>query len=265
MTDNRTTELREKLTERGVKYEVTFFETFTDTEWCVNDASCTYTEIQNVDSAYLTIQDITPDQAIAATLGYEVNPDGLPVGLTISEDGNLLNWRGENYVRQDATLGADDNSRWFELFGTPERAAKTLAAFCDKCKRDYCNGCKFGAFVEFNMFEEDMLEWLRGKAKLLRGHADGLKAPYVIPSTKEPMMLTILDSATRMEEAADTILSLRDRLQDAELGSGTCEVEVRESAWGGYTRHCGNCSADLDCDTRNRQNFCPNCGKAVKR
>ena len=49
----------------------------------------------------------------------------------------------------------------------------------------------------------------------------------------------------------------------AELGSGTCEVEVRESAWGGYTRHCGNCGADLDCDTRNKQNFCPNCGKRV--
>ena len=41
---------------------------------------------------------------LAATLGYGVNPDGLPVGLTISEDGNLLDWRGVNYVRQ-STLG----------------------------------------------------------------------------------------------------------------------------------------------------------------
>lgn len=43
-------------------------------------------------------------QAIAdelnAELGSELNPDGLPVGLTISEDGELLNWRGENYVKQ---------------------------------------------------------------------------------------------------------------------------------------------------------------------
>jgi len=67
---------------------------------------------------------------------------------------------------------------------------------------------------------------LRDKAKLLRGHADGLKAPYVIPSTKELMALTMLDSATRMDEAADTIISLRDRLQDAELGSGTCRAEL---------------------------------------
>jgi hypothetical protein len=36
----------------------------------------------------------------------ERNPDGLPIGLTVSNDGNLLNWVGENYVRQDAaTVG----------------------------------------------------------------------------------------------------------------------------------------------------------------
>lgn len=76
---------------------------------------------------------------------------------------------------------------------------------------------------------------LRDKAKLLRGHADGLKAPYVIPSTKELMMLTMLDSATRMEEAADTIVSLRDRLQAAELGSGTCSVIYPTAKAGGLT------------------------------
>lgn len=43
----------------------------------------------------------------------------------------------------------------------------------------------------------------------------------------------------------------------------TCEVEVRDTAYGGYTRHCGNCGADLDCDTRNKQNYCPNCGAKV--
>lgn len=57
---------------------------------------------------------------------------------------------------------------------------------------------------------------LRDKAKLLRAHADGLAAPFVVPSTKELMALAMLDSASRMEEAAYTILSLQDRLQDAE-------------------------------------------------
>ena len=53
---------------------------------------------------------------------------------------------------------------------------------------------------------------LREKAKLLRGHVDGLSAPYVIPSTKELMALTMLDSADRMERAADTIWELRCKL-----------------------------------------------------
>ena len=56
---------------------------------------------------------------------------------------------------------------------------------------------------------------LREKAKLLRGHVDGLSAPYVIPSTKELMALTMLDSADRMERAADTILELREMAQKA--------------------------------------------------
>ena len=41
----------------------------------------------------------------AATLKSELNPDGLPMGLTISDDGNLLNWRGENYVKQSTLVG----------------------------------------------------------------------------------------------------------------------------------------------------------------
>lgn len=45
----------------------------------------------------------------------------------------------------------------------------------------------------------------------------------------------------------------------------TCKVELRESGWGGYTRHCGACGADLDCDTRNKQNYCPSCGRRVER
>lgn len=55
---------------------------------------------------------------------------------------------------------------------------------------------------------------LRKKAMLLRGHADGLSAPYIIPSTKGLMALTMLDSAARMESAADTIWELRCKLVD---------------------------------------------------
>lgn len=43
----------------------------------------------------------------------------------------------------------------------------------------------------------------------------------------------------------------------------TCRIERRESMWGGYTEHCSECGADLGCDTRNRQHYCPNCGAKV--
>ena len=53
---------------------------------------------------------------------------------------------------------------------------------------------------------------------------------------------------------------------EATLGRGECEIEERRDGWGVITRHCGNCGADLDCDTRNKQNYCPSCGlRLVKR
>ena len=123
MTDNRTTELREKLTERGVKWVAwekechLTLEGFFETRWDANGVRWSYLEING--KATLSVVgrmeiELTPEQAIAATLGSgtltaDMNPDGLPVGLTISDDGNLLNWRGENYVKQTATLGADMN------------------------------------------------------------------------------------------------------------------------------------------------------------
>ena len=51
----------------------------------------------------------------------------------------------------------------------------------------------------------------------------------------------------------------------ATLGRGECEIEERRDGWGVITRHCGNCGADLDCDTRNRQNYCPSCGLRLVR
>lgn len=212
MTDNRTAELREKLAERGVDYEVkdlSNIKFFHDTRWNANGVHWCYTEFVGATTC-LTMcnewKDCTPEQAIAATLGDEwdnkpfveyaehvakevygeafallegcdepdfsaidaicaacedvmritdrwkrgesqdeftapesaelgsgLNPDGLPVGLTISDDGNLLNWRGENYVKQstlsNGTLTAeqvrkairkyaqDDSCYIFEVYG----------------------------------------------------------------------------------------------------------------------------------------------------
>jgi phosphoribosyl-ATP pyrophosphohydrolase len=44
----------------------------------------------------------------------------------------------------------------------------------------------------------------------------------------------------------------------------TCNVEHHTDGWGATTRHCGNCGADLDCDTRNKQNYCPVCGARLE-
>lgn len=60
----------------------------------------------------------------------------------------------------------EDKSRWFELFGTPERAARTLLESTSECRccviRDEC-GYDLDACV---MYDHDkLLEWLRGDAE----------------------------------------------------------------------------------------------------
>ena len=58
----------------------------------------------------------------------------------------------------------EDKSRWFELFGTPDRAARTLV---DSCNDDYdygCGGCPV-ARVNCKCGDYDaILGWLRGDA-----------------------------------------------------------------------------------------------------
>ena len=66
MTDNRTTELRKKLAERGVEYTTNDHMGAYETSW--NG----FTAMQLTPGAKL-IMAFTPDQAIAATLGSEIN------------------------------------------------------------------------------------------------------------------------------------------------------------------------------------------------
>jgi hypothetical protein len=55
----------------------------------------------------------------------------------------------------------EDKSRWHELFGTPERAARTLA---NNCHRDGCIACP-ALDADCNVGDYDkLLEWLRGDA-----------------------------------------------------------------------------------------------------
>jgi len=112
MTDNRTTELlpcpmcggearlvNDYGSEKGMSYQI----------WheCTGHEGRSGGYGQGVKPFFETPWYATDAEAIAAwnTRAY-LNPDGLPVGLTISDDGNLLNWRGENYVKQ-GTLTAE--------------------------------------------------------------------------------------------------------------------------------------------------------------
>ena len=56
-----------------------------------------------------------------------------------------------------------DKSRWFELFGTPERAARTLAKACGECDEDLpCCECPLHSIIGRNVYEPEILEWLKG-------------------------------------------------------------------------------------------------------
>lgn len=83
MTDNRTTELREKLTERGIEYTTNDHMGVCETSW--NG----FTAMQLTPSAKL-IMTVTPEQAIAATVGNGT--------CEMECEDNIEDMCGEHYV-----------------------------------------------------------------------------------------------------------------------------------------------------------------------
>ena len=92
--------------------------------------------------------------------------------------------------------------------------------------------------------------------------------------TAEGIDWEIPEAAELLREAADTIESLRDRLQNQAfalgmqeaLGSGTCEVQhVKSGAMYDVWRYtcCGYEHAESVSEEAIPQNFCPKCGKRV--
>ena len=78
--------------------------------------------------------------------------------------------------------------------------------------------------------------------------------------------------ARDLREAADTIISLRDRLQAAELGSGTCKLidttsPGNDDYWN--SAKCSECGAEFTCAIFGRSSdtpdadYCPSCAKVV--
>jgi hypothetical protein len=149
MTGNRTTELlqeiRSLLDERGVDYNE--YSRVNSHAFAIDycDACGDYLSEIEVYGACIcaTKKYLTPEQAIAATLGSEIN--------------------GETYAR------ANNGSRWFELFGTPERAVQTLYEFDPHTS---CRDCPFrgacgdeGAGCIYERSHDALLEWLSGDAR----------------------------------------------------------------------------------------------------
>ena len=63
----------------------------------------------------------------------------------------------------------DTQSRWFDMFGTPERAARTMAGKCGDCCEcviaDYCeHGCDEGCLLSCACDYDALIEWLRGES-----------------------------------------------------------------------------------------------------
>jgi hypothetical protein len=119
MTDNTATdELRRMLRERGVEYRTVDFGLHdTRTDWEFGDGgAASFRQMFAGDETMFAMKSdgvcVAPTRAIAMTLGREKNTDGLPTGLTVSDDGMLLNWRGENYVRQSGETVERGTCRW---------------------------------------------------------------------------------------------------------------------------------------------------------
>ena len=57
------------------------------------------------------------------------------------------------------------DTRWHELFGTPERAARAMVDMCEGGTFDDCGGCP-AALAECKLGDYDaLLEWLMGDAE----------------------------------------------------------------------------------------------------
>lgn len=90
----------------------------------------------------------------------------------IAELESALNRSAGKWARADAELHANDGTLWHELFGTPERAARTLTEyFIEGCDGVACaDECPFydsTSYMDCRVAEcnnDALLEWLRGKA-----------------------------------------------------------------------------------------------------
>lgn len=81
--------------------------------------------------------------------------------VIIDVDGDQHEFRADSLIRLLEGYEGAHGTRWHELFGTPERAARTLAGIA--CDDGGCEGCTlYGANCSYDAVAQ--LEWLRGDA-----------------------------------------------------------------------------------------------------
>ena len=81
-------------------------------------------------------------------------------GLEIRQGANDT----EDELRIIWNTRANENTRWHELFGTPERAARTLVDRHLACNAYGCSCCPLERCCPENGNHDVLLEWLRGDA-----------------------------------------------------------------------------------------------------
>ena len=247
--------LRELLDERGVEWKDYVYENHT--WWSGSENVGWHAENRpSANGLYVNIEAVlTPEQAIAATLGNETNPDGLPVGLTISDDGNLLNWRGENYIRQGSgTLTAEQvrnacEKHWHDLpaeYDMPEATALPEYSYDWQAIADELNAT-LGSDDEYEAKMDALLCHLtNGKFSKSRQYS-------------LDFMKSCVDEEYEMLYAKE--------LADATLGAGECEVVMsftdglctdNPKHW--FKLSCGH---SFMVDGLGKPVACAVCGKAV--
>lgn len=116
--------------------------------------------------------EFSADSLIRLLEGYEGSRDELNSTRTISIPSLAFNYvdnrlesigtGGELYYRERGAYVPDAGTRWHELFGTPERAARTLVDNCED--HHFCEGCPADREGHDCTYDA-LLEWLRGDAE----------------------------------------------------------------------------------------------------
>ena len=89
---------------------------------------------------------------------------GFPARQDLYESAAEMREAADTIEELSAKLQGVMGTRYNELFGTPERAARTMVDMCEGGTFDDCGGCP-AALAECKLGDYDaLLEWLRGDA-----------------------------------------------------------------------------------------------------